>query len=210
MRPALRAYDRDPSTQLASIDASVAGELLVRRRERWSRHIDGSPCETGPLSGRFVEPLLARSSAHNEGQTGVELLWPGSLFPQGFRAQILAHCGIAVDPGEELIVRALDRSSMPSLAERSSEQLLALARLMNLWGLFGLCVRRLGPICRAVRYDLLTYEVARAAYVTTAEPVTAIRPFLALASGDQTDRTLRLAAIARIIAALLAQEPGRR
>ena len=127
-------------------------------------------------------------------------MWPGSLFPQGFRAQILAHCGSAVDPGEELIVRALDRSSMPSLAERSSEQLLALARLMNLWGLFGLCVRRLGPICRAVRYDLLTYEVARAAYVTTAEPVTAIRPFLALASGDQTDRTLRLAAIARIIA----------
>lgn len=175
-RTAIAAYPRDTSQPLALLPAG--SPAVARRRGRWSSYLTGDETGEAPLATRFV-PLLARAGDADGG----DVAWPATLYPHGFRRQVMDHCGV---------------SGAAEPAPRTGGRL-RIALTLNSMSRYRETVEAFAPFARSVRDDVhLTYEVTRAAYQVN--PDRAVPAFAALSAPGCPSIAIRLNAASRLVA----------
>ena len=179
VRAPIAPYPREESQLLTKIASSAPA--VASRRRRWAAYLTGAEPVEAPLATRFV-PLLAAGAGDEE--RGEEVAWPATLYPNGFRRQVLDHCGIAAEDG--------------SSTDGGQGRLRAALRL-NSMSLYRTTVQAFGRYAQSVRSGAhLTYEVTRAAYQV--DPQRALPAFAALTSPDCPSLPIRLNAASRLVA----------
>lgn len=207
-RSAITAYHRDRSRPLRVFSLEDAGErpAIEQRRVRWAPYLTGSSLPEAPLATRFV-PLLAAPVDRDAEDD--EVAWPATLYPYGFRNQVLGHCALqpaaswvaeSGRPGGVVhrICRGLD---LPAEAGGWSASVrLRMALTFNSLSLYRATVELFGRFARTVTGNPhLTYEVARAAYQIGAVDG-ALRAFVALSGAECPSLPIRLNAASRLVA----------
>jgi len=202
-------YPRSPEQPLASVKHTDrnAAELEVRRA-RWAPYLTTAQATEAPLATRFVPRLLANLSA----EATPTRAWPATLYPAGYRRQVLAHTAwpddairFDVDGSTDGGSPARDRIATlrASASELDAARSVALASLFNVMSLYRSTIevfgRRSGRGERPSNPHLL-YELARAAYQLKPGAEQPIRAFTALATDASVSSALRLNASSRLIA----------
>ena len=154
--------------------------------------------------GSAADP--ARAAARRHGGRGLRRALPavpGSLYPVGFRAQVLGHAGYPPDAIQHELPAVTDDERLArvrSLLEGDASKpatLVSLAALLNVLSLYPVTVRCLAP---RTSEPTLFYEVARAAYGLERNADQAIRPFRMLAERDDVPQTVKRSSLCRLIA----------
>jgi hypothetical protein len=206
-REALSDYPRPATAALGTIEVSDANRGMVeRRRALWAAYLR---CEDRPQSSLATQyvPLLLDMilTGSADGLPAV----PGSLYPPGFRQQVLAHTAFPADAIGH-VLSAEDESTLPFLAQLRAmlepdsdydpPAFVPLVQLLNVLGLPGVAIRALSRRAVASGDPLFIYEVARSAYGLEQDDEKAIKPFHLLAAGAGYPMQVRLSAYARLIA----------
>ena len=208
-------HDREPLTDyprsaqvplnLVQPSAGNAGQLRLRR-ERWSAYLTLCSHPEAPLTTRYA-PLLAELVLADGG--GRLPAVPGSLYPVGFRRQVLDHTARPADAAwsdlrapEEAAGSPLPRlrAVLAAPEQASPQRLVCLAQLLNVLTLYPVTVRALAPAAGRIGDPELLYEVARAAYSLQVDSELAVRPFQLLARHPDAASPVRLSAITRLVA----------
>jgi len=204
-RTAIAPYPRASSQPLSTLRLGPDTRTVVEeRRRRWAPYLTGVRSRQAPLATRFI-PILAGNGVIDD----AEISWPATLYPAGFRHQVLNHC--AIEPAASYIEEAQHTDSVvyrichgrDLLAEAagwSSQRRLRLALTFNSLSLYRATVEVLGRYGRSSKCDVhLTYEVARAAYQVGGMS-RALQVFSALCSSSCPSLAIRLNAVSRLIA----------
>jgi hypothetical protein len=179
-RAVIAAYPRDPSQSLTLLAPWAPG--VAPRRRRWASYLTGDQTDEAPLATRFVS-LLAEAGDEEGGEEGGDVAWPATLYPHGFRRQVMRHCGLASETEPD--VRTGGR--------------LRTALTWNSMSLYRKTVEAFGRYARSVRVEPhLTYEVTRAAYQV--DPARAVQAFAALSTPECPSAAIRLNAASRLVA----------
>jgi hypothetical protein len=201
-RGAIAPYPRDDSRPLAVLtpDADPAG--IAERRRVWAPYLTGAAQAEAPLATQFV-PLLIDADSDDE----PDVAWPATLYPAGFRNQVLGHC--AIEPATSWVaegrrpggvVHRVCRHLPADIGDSAARDRLGLALTFNTLSLYRATVQVLGRYARSVQTEPhLTYEVARAAYqIGSTGP--ALQAFAALAGAGCPSLPIRLNAASRLVA----------
>jgi tetratricopeptide (TPR) repeat protein len=205
IRTAITPYARDDSQPLRvlRLDADNCTTIEERRR-RWAPYLTGAPLLAAPLATRFV-PLLACADPVDD----AEIAWPATLYPAGFRNQVLGHC--AIEPAASWVAESRRpdgvihrisqaRGLSAEAGDWPARDRLRLALTFNTLSLYRATVQVLGRYARLVETDPhLTYEVARAAYQIGAT-ARALQVFAALSGAGCASLPIRLNAASRLVA----------
>jgi len=204
-RTAIPPYPRADSAPLArpSLSAETSA-VIADRRMRWAPYLAGAAHREAPLATRFL-PILAGDCAIDDG----EIAWPATLYPAGFRNQVLTHC--AIEPATSWVEEArrpdgvvhrmrCGRGLLAESDDWSGERRLRLALTLNVLSLYRATVELLGRYGRSFDRDPhLTYEVVRAAYQIGGMK-RAVQALGALSSTRCPSLPIRLNAASRLIA----------
>ena len=218
MRRPLVPYPRDAARPLRTAGPGdrFASEIEGRRTV-WSAYLGDFSAESDsvPLATRWL-PLVEEVAA---GRVPQQRLFPGSFYPAGFRAQVLAGCGLTHDP-------ALDRQEaygaapmadrvhdvLGRMKDAATDDLVLTALTLNLLSQYRTVVDRLGPEARERKDPVLYSEVLRASYSASRSSEAAARPFTKIAGHEGWDPLHRLGAVIRLIAhySRSTKDPGAR
>jgi hypothetical protein len=195
-------YDREPLLGHHRSAAAPLGRLqgstdtpaeLAWRRARWSGYLRCVPHPQAPLATRLAA-LLYRQAVEG----GRLPAPPGSLYPAGFRHQVVGHTGlppdgIGVDPRRLGPLRSLLESG-----PADDDAQVALVTLLNVLTLYPLALRVADRIGHAGS-PALRYEAARAGYGSENDDHHAVQPFELLARQEPTPLPVRLSALTQIV-----------
>ena len=203
-RTAIAPYARDSSQPLSVLELDADTRTSIeQRRARWAPYLTGAPLADAPLATRFV-PLLMSSDPVDD----MDVAWPATLYPAGFRNQVLGHCAIGPAaswvaesrrPGG-VVRRICQGRDLPTeVGDWSGPDRLRLALTLNSLSLYRATVQVLGRHARSMEDPHLAYEVARAAYQVGAMDG-ALQAFAALSGAVCTSLPIRLNAASRLVA----------
>lgn len=164
---------------------SLDHPTIAKRRDIWGPLVDGRASEHAPLAVQGV-PAAQRAVDANRAIT----FWPATIFPHGFRQQVLAHCGYETDPAPEV--------SLVGAAVRAHH-----ASILNLQGRYWHTVEIYGQ--HSQNRAQLHYEVARSVYQVDPGNHRAVKVFADLSSRGPSEPWLSLNGYARMIAHLVRQ-----
>lgn len=203
-REPLGSYPRSPGSRLGTVELTEAGRERVEwRRARWSAYLRCRPHPQAPLATRLA-PILARFLDEGAGDRLPAV--PGSLYPGGFRSQVLGHTAWPADAvGLDLDATRGDplgglRALLRPDSGGSPAVLAVAASLLNVLSLYPVTVRTLAARAADLGDPALLYEVARAAYNLESDSDKAIRPFQIIAADVHAPRAIRISAVTRLIA----------
>jgi len=155
------------------------------RLARWRPFLNGGRDDQAPLAVRGVPTASDAIRARRP-----SVFWPATIFPQGFRRQVLAHCGLDVDPASD--------------ASQANPSVRALhASVLNVQGRYRTTIRLYGQ--HSSPGTQLHYEVARAVYQLDPGNPQAVRVFMNLASLGPTRPWEALNGHSRMIAHVVRQ-----
>jgi hypothetical protein len=178
--------------------------VISDRRNRWASYLNGVERLQAPVATRFAPILISGGPSDDP-----DVAWPATIYPNGFRNQVLMHCAMERSASWRDEVRrptSVVHRCWPSADANEgvnawpSERRLRLALTFNVLSLYRATVEVMGPYGRSVERDPhLTYEVARAAYQVGAAS-RALQVFARLSSEACPSIPIRLNAISRQIA----------
>lgn len=206
-REPLSDHQRSSRAALGTVEVSHANAEEVQwRRDRWSAYLSCRPHAEAPLSTRMAPVLLDLVLADNGERLPAA---PGSLYPAGFRHQVLGHTGwpataMWFDPSARDAATsrrlAVLRTALDPASSVATSTLVSAAALLNVSTMYRVTVGALAERSSRLGNPALLYEVARAAYSLEADPARAVRPFELLAESADARPAVRLSAVTRLIA----------
>jgi hypothetical protein len=215
-RTPVAPYPRAETRPLNAVRRTAeTSPLIDERRRRWAPYLTGVASQQAPVATRFV-PVLTRDEPIDDPSHDPDVAWPATLYPSGFRQQVLLHCGTepaaseteeGMHPDSVVYQLCRGRDLTTETEGWSSQRRLRLALTCNVLSLYRATVQMLGRYGRSAERDAhLTYEIARAAYQIGGAP-RALEAFGALSSASCPSLPIRLNAASRLIAHY-ARSPG--